>query len=174
MKRWNLNICSELNNIKRPLLLAVAPHMSHSDVVIVPASLPRHLLPVRWLADKKIFTNRVKSIWLKLWGAIPIERTVEGQIQSNDIEWIIDFIQRGACVGVFPECCLVGGMFSTHHKTLVDAVMAENLSVCPVGLRGNVEEKAMKPMKKIKDRPQIIIGDLLSEPQELLDCWSML
>ncbi|MES9832897.1 MAG: lysophospholipid acyltransferase family protein [Candidatus Thiodiazotropha sp. DIVDIV] len=165
---------SELDHVKTPLLLAVAPHMSHSDVVIVPASLPRHLLPVRWLADKKIFTNKIKSTWLKLWGAIPIERNVEGSINNDDIEWIIDFMQHGACVGVFPECCLVGGTFGAPHKTLIDAAMDNSLSVCPIGLIGTIDEKKTNYAAKFKNSPQIMIGDLISEPHELLDRWSLL
>lgn len=36
-----------LEEVQKPVILAVEPHLSHIDVILVPASIPMRLLPVR-------------------------------------------------------------------------------------------------------------------------------
>ncbi|MBW9268027.1 MAG: 1-acyl-sn-glycerol-3-phosphate acyltransferase [Candidatus Thiodiazotropha sp. (ex. Lucinisca nassula)] len=157
-----------------PLLLAVAPHTKHSDVVIVPASVPFHLLPVRWLADEKIFTNRVKSYWLKLWGAIPVKRTLQGELLCEDIDAILKFTQSGRCVGVFPECCLVGGYFGELHQNLITQALARKLPVYPIGLSVSETSALDEKLKEPHSKKTVQIGATLSKPEDLLDRWTSL
>ena len=61
----------ELATAAKPLLFAVAPHTSMLDIIFLPAALPRRLLPVRWIADRKLFSPWYRGVWLRLWGAVP-------------------------------------------------------------------------------------------------------
>ncbi|MCG7926898.1 MAG: 1-acyl-sn-glycerol-3-phosphate acyltransferase [Candidatus Thiodiazotropha taylori] len=157
-----------------PVLLAVAPHTKHSDVVIVPASVPFHLLPVRWLADEKIFTNRIKSYWLKLWGAIPVKRSLQGELLREDIDAILKFTQSGKCVGVFPECCLVGGYFGELHQNLITQALVRKLPVYPIGLRVSELSLLDDKLKAPHSKKSVQIGAILSKPEDLLDRWTSL
>ncbi|MCG7872499.1 MAG: 1-acyl-sn-glycerol-3-phosphate acyltransferase [Candidatus Thiodiazotropha lotti] len=165
---------SGMKNADTPLLLAVAPHTKHSDVVIVPASVPFHLLPVRWLADEKIFTNQLKSYWLKLWGAVPVKRDRHGELRIDDIDTIIEFTESGKCVGIFPECCLVGGHFGELHQSLISKALKRRLPVYPIGLGfselSSVGDELM--VERIKESVQI--GEILTKPEDLLDRWTHL
>lgn len=168
-KGWSVTASPQLEKVQKPVIFAVAPHMSHTDVVIVPASIPIRLLPVRWLADKKIFSGRIKSFWLKLWGAIPVERDQSGSIELDDIERILDYAMNGKCIGVFPECCLVGGRFGDPHRDLVVSAITSNIRVVPVSLSGN--EGSIKPFShnSIVQSTRISIGDPLTDAVDLLD-----
>ncbi|MCG7910067.1 MAG: 1-acyl-sn-glycerol-3-phosphate acyltransferase [Candidatus Thiodiazotropha taylori] len=174
LKRVKLIDLSDMENSDKPLLLAVAPHTKHSDVVIVPASVPFHLLPVRWLADEKIFTNRIKSYWLKMWGAIPVKRSLQGELLRKDIDTILEFTQSGKCVGVFPECCLVGGYFGELHQNLITQALVRELPVYPIGLSVSeisfLDDKLEEPYAK----KSVQIGAILSKPEDLLDRWTSL
>ena len=67
LQDWTINASPLMRQVHKPVILATAPHLSHSDVIIVPASIPLRLLPVRWLADRMIFNSRIKTLWYKLW-----------------------------------------------------------------------------------------------------------
>ena len=169
LKDWSVTAGPQLSQVKKPVIFAVAPHLSHIDVVIVPTSVPSHLLPVRWLADKKIFTGRLKSFWLKLWGAIPVDRDQFGSIESEDIHRILDFANTGKCIGVFPECCLVGGRFGDPHRDLVVTAMGKRICVVPVSLTGN--DAPVRPflLNNSGMNARVSIGDPLSDATDLLD-----
>lgn len=169
MKGWSITASPQLNQAQKPVILAVAPHLSHTDVVIVPASVPIHLLPVRWLADKKIFTGRLKSLWLKLWGAIPVDRDQFGSIEREDIHRILDFANTGKCIGVFPECCLVGGRFGDPHRDLVVTAMGKSICVVPVSLIGNEAPVRLFLLNDVEQNPRVSIGEPLSDAADLLD-----
>ena len=166
---WALNIAAELRHVRKPLILAAAPHLSHKDVVIVPASLPTMLLPVRWLADSKIFNGRLKSFWLKLWGAIPVERDPSGAFDCEDIRKIVDYARKGKCIGVFPECCLVGGRFGDPQRDLIVTAMDRNICVLPVSLSGMTGEREDMPRGDVVQKPLVYIGQPLSKAADLLD-----
>ncbi|MCG7898322.1 MAG: 1-acyl-sn-glycerol-3-phosphate acyltransferase [Candidatus Thiodiazotropha lotti] len=174
LMRVRLVDVSDLEKTDTPLLLAVAPHTKHSDVVIVPASVPFHLLPVRWLADEKIFTNRLKSYWLKLWGAIPVKRSVHGELLREDIDTILEFTQSGQCIGVFPECCLVGGYFGELHQNLISQALLRKLPVYPIGLSVSEGSALDDKLTQTDSKISVQIGELLSKPEDLLDRWTNL
>lgn len=168
-KGWVLTIAAELRRVRKPLILAAAPHLSHTDVVIVPTSLPITLLPVRWLADSKIFNGGIKSFWLKLWGAIPIERDPSGAFDCEDIRKIVDYARKGKCIGVFPECCLVGGRFGDPQRDLIVTAMDRSICVLPVALSGMGSEQNAKPLNDVVQKPLVYIGRPLSNATDLLD-----
>ncbi|MEW8339194.1 MAG: 1-acyl-sn-glycerol-3-phosphate acyltransferase [Candidatus Thiodiazotropha taylori] len=174
LKRVKLIDVSDMKRTDTPVLLAVAPHTKHSDVVIVPASVPFHLLPVRWVADEKIFTNRIKSYWLKLWGAIPVKRSLQGELLREDIDAILKFTQSGKCVGVFPECCLVGGYFGELHQNLITQALVRKLPVYPIGLRVSEMSVLDDKLEAPHSKKSVQIGAILSRPEDLLDRWTSL
>lgn len=169
LKGWSVTASPRLKQVQKPVILAVAPHLSHTDVVIVPASIPIHLLPVRWLADNKIFSGRLKSLWLKLWGAIPVDRDQFGSLDREDIQWVLDYAKKGNCIGVFPECCLVGGHFGDPHRDLVVTAMEKSICVLPVSLIDNEEPKRVFLLNGFEQKPLVSIGNPLSEAADLLD-----
>ncbi|MET0081150.1 MAG: 1-acyl-sn-glycerol-3-phosphate acyltransferase [Candidatus Thiodiazotropha lotti] len=171
IRRVPLIDVSDMQKADAPLILAVAPHTKHSDVVIVPASVPFHLLPVRWLADEKIFTNRLKSYWLKLWGAVPVKRDLHGGMLLGDIDTIIEFTQSGKCVGVFPECCLVGGHFGELHQNLISNALKRRLPVYPIGLGFSEISSAGEQLRVERLKESVQIGEILTKPEDLLDRW---
>ena len=142
-----------LDDHKNPLLLAVAPHTNILDIIFVPAALPRHLLPVRWLADRKLFTRWYKRIWLSLWGALPVGRSMTGRFEEGGKDLILQMLNKKHAVAIFPECCLIGGSFSEIHQELFSSVINNNIAVVPIVIQGM---KALKtrnlfwyPYKKI-------------------------
>ncbi len=169
VKDWTVTASPGLNQLQKPVILAVAPHLSHSDVVIVPSSLPIQLLPVRWLADTKVFSGRVRSLWLKLWGAIPVDRDRFGSIEPEEIRRIVEFADKGKCIGVFPECCLVGGHFGDPHRDLLVTAMEKKISVLPVNLTGNDDPTNFYVLNTAQKKVRVTIGDPLSDPANLLD-----
>jgi len=136
---------------------------------LVPASLPIALLPVRWLADSKIFNGRIKSFWLKIWGAIPVERDPSGAFDCEDIQKIVDYACEGKCIGVFPECCLVGGRFGDPQRDLIVAAMDRSICVLPVALSGMIGERNVMVRNDVVQKPLVYIGHPLSNPTDLLD-----
>ena len=137
--------------------------------MIVPASIPIKLLPVRWLADRKIFTGRTKSLWLKLWGAIPVERDPSGAFDCEDIRKIVDFVLKGKCIGVFPECCLVGGRFGDPQRDLIVTAPDKSICVLPVALSGMIKSPNPSTRDAIAQKALIYVGHPLSDATELLD-----
>jgi 1-acyl-sn-glycerol-3-phosphate acyltransferase len=168
-KGWSVTARTDLKQVRKPLILAAAPHLSHTDVVVVPASIPSHLLPVRWLADSKIFTGRIKSLWLKLWGAIPVERDPSGSFECEDIQQIVDYARKGKCIGVFPECCLVGGRFGDPQRDLIVTALDKSICVLPVALTGIERQQKLLPLNRVTQQSLISIGHPLSDATELLD-----
>ena len=168
-KNCALQLSEQLDSVNKPVIFAAAPHLSHADVVLVPASIPARLLPVRWLADKKIFNGPLKSLWLKLWGAIPVERDQYGSFKHEDIRWITGFSKQGHSVGVFPECCLVGGRFGDPHRDLVSTALRNNIPVIPVCLAGTERAERLSYLTGSDNHAWISIGAPLSEPADLLD-----
>lgn len=158
-----------MNRLQKPVILAVAPHLSHRDVVIVPSSIPIHLLPVRWLADTKVFSGRIQSLWLKLWGAIPVDRTRSGSIHPEDVHRIIEIARKGGCIGVFPECCLVGGHFGDPHRDLIVTAIDKKISVLPISLTANDDLATSYVLSSASKKLRIIIGDPLSDASDLLE-----
>ena len=168
-KGWTVTTRAELKQVRKPLILAAAPHLSHTDVVIVPAAIPFKLLPVRWLADRKIFTGRIKSLWLKLWGAIPVERDPSGAFDCDDIRKIVDYVLEGKCIGVFPECCLVGGRFGDPQRDLIITALDKSICVLPIALSGMINGRNALTRDDIAPKPLVYIGHPLSDATELLD-----
>ncbi|MCP3932173.1 MAG: 1-acyl-sn-glycerol-3-phosphate acyltransferase [Bacteroidetes bacterium] len=138
-----------MDSYKKPILLAVAPHTNIFDIIIVPAALPRHLLPVRWLADRKLFTRWYKRIWLCLWGAVPVSRSITGRFKEGGKNLILQMLNEKQTVAIFPECCLVGGSFSEIHQELFSSVINNNITVLPVNVQGI---KALKPRNFIWEK----------------------
>ena len=136
--RVELKIANEtvLDDYKKPLLLAVAPHTNILDIIFVPAALPRHFLPVRWMADRKIFTKWYKRIWLSLWGAVPVGRSMTGSFAEGGKDLILQMLNEKHVVAIFPECCLIGGSFSEIHQELFCSVINNNIAVVPINLHG--------------------------------------
>lgn len=182
IRRIQISRHHEIDRLNKPLIIAAAPHLNHLDVIVIPAALPRHQLPVRWLADQKIFDNPLSSFWLKLWGAIPVRRDQDGNFQPEDIDWILDFALQGNCLGLFPECCLVGNQFSTHHQHIICHAIQKQIKVVPAALRNlaseDVEIASATPRFSRLSRniisprptgPQVIISKPLESCQDLLD-----
>ncbi|MES9972491.1 MAG: 1-acyl-sn-glycerol-3-phosphate acyltransferase [Candidatus Thiodiazotropha sp.] len=170
MKKWHINGGQDCREIGKPLIIAAAPHLSHIDVVVVPAALPANLLPVRWLADEKIFTNRAKSLWLRLWGAIPVKRDPQGSFEDGQIENILEFVvQHRACVGLFPECCLVGGRFNQYHKDIVTSALEQSICVLPVTISNAVSMKESESDSDKTESLAVSIGKPLLAATDLLD-----
>ena len=169
LRAWTMSTGPLLTRVHKPVILATAPHLSHSDVIIVPAAIPLRLLPVRWLADRKIFNSRLKTLWFKLWGAIPINRDPSGSLEPEDIRWILEFAKQGKCIGVFPECCLVGGPFGDPHRDLVVSALKRGISVLPVGLARDTRTPRLSFLSSVECKSQVAIGDPLSDAAELLD-----
>ena len=131
-----------LGDYTNPLLLAVSPHTNILDIILVPAALPRHLLPVRWVADRKIFTKWYRRIWLSLWGAVPVGRSRTGRFEENGADFVLQMLKKNRAVAIFPECCLIGGSFSDIHQELFSSVINSNVPVVPVNMEG------MKALRK--------------------------
>ncbi len=182
IKRLRILRDNEIVKLSKPLIVAAAPHLTHLDVVVIPAALPRHQLPVRWLADRKIFSNPVSALWFKLWGAIPVSRGHDGSFHPEDIDWILEFALQGHCIGLFPECCLVGHQFGRHHQHIICQAIQKRIQVIPAALLNLASEDAeiasatprfsRLPKNRISQqptRPQVIISKPLESCQDLLD-----
>ena len=125
-----------LSACTKPLLLAVAPHTNAFDIIFVPATLPRHLLPVRWLADRKIFSKWYKNIWFGLWGGVPVGRSLTGRFKGDEESLVLQVLEKKQTAAIFPECCLVGGSFSEIHHRLFSLVINNSIPVVPVNMQG--------------------------------------
>lgn len=180
IKHIQISCHVEIERLRKPVIVAAAPHMAHLDVMVIPAALPRHQLPVRWLADQKIFDNTISSFWFKLWGAIPVNRDHDGSFQSDDIDWILEFALQGNCIGLFPECCLVGNQFGKHHQHIICQAIHKQIKVVPAVLKnlavadtGLMAEHTGKLSKyrvyQQTSRPQVIISKPLESCVDLLD-----
>ncbi|MEW7997316.1 MAG: 1-acyl-sn-glycerol-3-phosphate acyltransferase [Candidatus Thiodiazotropha endolucinida] len=172
LKKWRINGGSHCSEVAKPLIIAAAPHLSHFDVVVVPAAVPPSLLPVRWLADEKIFTGRAKSVWLRLWGAIPIKRDPQGSFEDRDIDGILRFVLRKKkSVGLFPECCLVGGRFNHYHRDIIASALEQNISVLPVAISNDLNLNMKRPVTDgvMTENMSVSIGKPLLTATDLLD-----
>jgi 1-acyl-sn-glycerol-3-phosphate acyltransferase len=154
---WQNKTDEELLRSSKPLLFAVAPHTSMLDLVLLPAALPRRLLPVRWVADRNIFTSRFKTFWLKLWGAVPVRVHRKGSIAAREVETIVTLLKRGSSVGIFPECCMVGGSFSQNHSALLKVCLNSLVPVVPVALVGSTSIRLSR-LKDYKGKLKVYIS----------------
>jgi 1-acyl-sn-glycerol-3-phosphate acyltransferase len=80
-----------------PTILMVN-HDSHWDPVVAGVALRRR--QIRALAKSSLWKNRVLSWVLDQMGQIPIER---GRGDAAALATAIDHLERGQCIGVFPE-----------------------------------------------------------------------
>jgi len=150
-----------------PVVFAAAPHVSHLDVVLVPSAIPRNMLPLRWLADEKIYTGPIKSVWLKMWGAIKVRRHPDGGFEREEVQRVLGYMGSGRCIGVFPECCLVGGGFSGTHRDVIGGALERGYTVVAVSLSGvPVPETKQswdgEPLRVVVSRPLKKYADLLN------------
>ncbi len=182
IKRIHISRHSEIDKLEKPLIVAAAPHLTHLDVVVIPAALPRHQLPVRWLADRKIFDNPISNLWLKVWGAIPVIRDQDGSFQADDIDWILEFALQGNSIALFPECCLVGKQFGKHHQHIICHAIQKEINVIPAALKNlaagdagfvSASSRFGRPAKnrihQQPARPHVIISKPLVSCLDLLD-----
>ena len=87
-----------------PLIIAPNHHNAVVDAMLVVAMLPR---PVRVLAKAPLFTNPVIGPFLRLMGAVPVNRRVDagGDPQRNDamFDAAIGALRAGGALLIFPE-----------------------------------------------------------------------
>ncbi len=136
---WQPRIDEGLIQARKPLLFAVAPHTSTLDNILLPAALPRRLLPIRWIADRKIFSPWYRGVWLKLWGAVPARIPKRGGVHPQEVENVVDLARCGQSVSIFPECCMAGGSFNKNHAQLLKSCLDSSIAVVPVTLVGSKE-----------------------------------
>ncbi|MEW7979874.1 MAG: lysophospholipid acyltransferase family protein [Candidatus Sedimenticola endophacoides] len=136
VKRCRLDLVGEARGRAGPVVFVAAPHLLHLDVVLVPCAIPRGMLPLRWLADEKIYTGPLKGLWLRLWGAIKVKRHPDGGFDPEDVEQVLGHATAGKRIGIFPECCLVGGRFSGTHRGVIGGALGRGFTAIPVSLSG--------------------------------------
>ena len=88
---------ADLLDVPGPTLL-FANHDSRWDPLVVGVAARGH--QVRALAKSSLWNNRVLARVLEAMGQIPVER---GRGDAAALSVAIDRLERGACVGVFPE-----------------------------------------------------------------------
>ena len=95
-------------------------------------------------------------------------RDPEGGFTPGDVNWLLSYLEAGKSLGVFPECCLVGGHFNNRHIDVIGAALNKGFPVVPVTLSGlsnpvSAEQKmdTAKSMQVIASRPITDYADLL-------------
>jgi 1-acyl-sn-glycerol-3-phosphate acyltransferase len=87
-----------------PVLLA-GNHDSLMDPVVVGVAA-RQRRQIRALAKSSLWDVRGLGPILRGMGQIPIDR---GRGDAHALDWAVDALQAGSCIGIFPECTISRG-----------------------------------------------------------------
>ena len=72
-------------------------HQSFADVILIGVALSR---PVRYMARRTLWDNRLRGLWMTGAGALPVTR--EGATRA-EIRALIDVVASGGVLAMFPE-----------------------------------------------------------------------
>lgn len=112
-------------------LIVVANHMSNMDPAVLSPSIPRRTW---FLAKKEIFRGPA-VIFLRYWGAYPLNR------RGTDLgafRWALGKLDSGQCVVLFPEGTRSpeGGMRQAQSG-VTKLALSSGASILPVGITGS-------------------------------------
>jgi len=112
-------------------LIVVANHMSNMDPAVLSPSIPRRTW---FLAKKEIFKGPA-AIFLRYWGAYPLNR---GRTDLGAFRWALSKLDSGQCIVLFPEGTRSpkGGMRQAQSG-VTKLALSSGASILPVGITGS-------------------------------------
>ena len=128
-----------LENIPKngPFIIA-ANHESYMDHLIIVKTFVVHLnKKIHFLAKKEHFNNRLKSLWHRWAGAIPLDRDARG---TETLKWAIEALKHGKIIGIHPEGTRsLTGKLQKGKTGAVRLALAAKVPIIPIGLIGTFE-----------------------------------
>ena len=111
-------------------LLVVSNHLSNLDPPMLGASLPRR---IRFMAKRGVFANPLVSLFLKAYGAVPLERNGS---DIRTLNWTLRMLQQDAAIAVFPEGTRSPGGMREAIPGVALIALKSGAPILPVGLTG--------------------------------------
>ncbi|MBI2855569.1 MAG: 1-acyl-sn-glycerol-3-phosphate acyltransferase [Chloroflexi bacterium] len=111
-------------------LLVIANHQSNLDPPMLGASLPRR---IHFMAKRGVFVNPLVSLFLRAYGAVPLER--DGS-DIKAINWTLRMLQRDAAIVVFPEGTRSPGAMRQAMSGVALIALRSGAPILPVGMTG--------------------------------------
>ena len=139
-------------------LIIVANHQSNLDPPLLGASVPRRIW---FLAKDSMFRGPLAQWFLRSYGAFPLDR--EG-VDVRAYRWVLNQLERGEAVAVFPEGTRRKGAMQKAHNGVVRLALKAQAPLLPVGITGTERLgtwlRVLNPTGKIR----VNIGPVFSLP----------
>ena len=111
-------------------LLVVANHQSNLDPPMLGASIPRRIY---FMAKRGVFKNAPISLFLKAYGAVPLER--DGS-DIKAINWALRMLDQDSAIVVFPEGARSPGTMRNAMPGVALIALRSGAPILPVGITG--------------------------------------
>lgn len=92
-----LKVKGKENIVKDGPLIVFANHYSDADAFILPAVFDRQ---IRFMAKKSLFETPIVKIFVKAYGAFPVDRDA---VDVKAIKTSLKILKDGGVLGIFPE-----------------------------------------------------------------------
>lgn len=134
-------------------VIVVANHDSLADPFFLGAALDR---PLRFLAKRELWSNRVAGRLLDALGGIPVERR-RGDVAA--VATLARALEDGAAVAIFPQGTVLGADDRPWQRGAARLALTTGAPLVPVAIVG--AEKALRPGTRLPRlaRVRVVVGE---------------
>jgi len=111
-------------------ILVISNHLSNIDPSIISASFSR---PIWFLAKKSLFNNLISTLFLKAYGAFPINRSAS---DISAIKWVVKKLADKQVVVIFPEGKRNYNGMQKADNSFTKLAIKLNTYILPVAITG--------------------------------------
>lgn len=149
---WRLEVVG-VENMPTGRAIVVANHDSLSDPLFLGVALER---PLRFLAKRELWANRVVGGLLDGLGGIPIERR-RGDLTA--VAALARVLERGEAVAIFPQGTVLGGDERPWQRGAARLALTTGAPLVPVAIVGAAD--ALRPGTRIprRARVRVVVGE---------------
>lgn len=134
-------------------VIVVANHDSLADPFFLGAALDR---PLRFLAKRELWSNRVAGRLLDALGGIPVERR-RGDVAA--VATLARALEDGAAVAIFPQGTVLGADDRPWQRGAARLALTTGAPLVPVAIVG--AERALRPGTRLPRlaRVRVVVGE---------------
>jgi 1-acyl-sn-glycerol-3-phosphate acyltransferase len=148
---WRLEV-DGAEHVPAGPVIVVANHDSLSDPFFLGAALER---PLRFLAKRELWRNRVAGRLLDGLGGIPVDRR-RGDVGA--VAAVAQALERGAAVAIFPQGTVLGSPDRAWQRGAARLALTTGARVVPVAIVG--ADAVLRPGTRLprRARVRVVIG----------------
>lgn len=149
---WRLEVVGA-GNVPGGPVIVVANHDSLSDPFFLAAAVER---PLRFLAKRELWSNRLVGGVLDALGGIPVERR-RGDVTA--VAALARELERGEAVAIFPQGTVLGGDDRPWQRGAARLALGTGVSILPVAIVG--ADDVLRPGTRLPRlaRVRVVIGE---------------